>query len=555
MESIASIVQQRADALMTHDSGVDLPEEFLEQCLYQNEWGSALMYAAKFRGQFLFNVSVEKGVAWMAWDGIIWRLDYYRFAMRAVELCALEFDTRVDSINRTIDDLVDVYPDVQKKDDSKDSPALVAKRREYNALINQRKECLARAKTLRTANGMKKVLELAPLADCTMACREEDLNLQDELLPAKNCVIDLRTGAALRGNPADLMSKAVDVEYDAQADCTDFAAFVREIFDNEEMYEFVHRSIGYAATGYSNEQYIWFFLGRARNGKGTFFGCISEVMGGFFHQINPSMLMEQKIDPSPNATSEHKFSLKNKRLVVGSEIKRGKAVAEDQVKTLTGDDKVVCRPNFSHEVIFNPSHTLMMQVNHMPRGIASDLAMQERLLEIDLPYSYVADVADAERKEPNLNGKFRLRDTSLKARLLANKPGILRWIVDGSRKYLDATDGGLKIPQQVRYNVEQRSKLEDYMGEFIADCLVSTDVPGTRLQVKHVHLALNWWWGHNRGSDERKMPTIQTVGEKLRDRDYSVVKKGGKTWCEQVMFHHEVAMEIATYINEREKRQ
>lgn len=541
---IAIQVAQRAAELLPQEQEIIFDAAFLRQCLENSEWGSAVLYASKYRGKYLFNASIEKGVAWMEWNGVIWKPDVYRRSLRAVERCALEYDQQVIEILAQIKEL-----EQQAAADPKDHSI----KNQINFLINLRKEYISRAKTLRTANGMKKILELAPLADESMACREEELNRRAELLPCKNCVVNLKTGVGEIGVPEDRMSKAVEVEYHPHTDSSEFGNFVKEICGSEEMYEFLHRSFGYALTGYSNQQYIWVFIGRGRNGKGVLLGCIGEVMGSFYHQISPAMILEQKVDPPPSATSEHKFALKDKRLVVGSETKRGKNISEDQLKTLTGDDKINCRPNFGHELNFNPTHTLMLQVNHMPRGMTSDLAMAERLLEIDLPYSYVADIEEAERKYPSLKGKFRLRDPNLKERLLANPSAILAWLVEGARKFLDPEHGGLRIPDQVLENVAARAKEQDYMGIFIEDCLVNSDIPGTRLQVKHIHLALLWWWGHNRGRDERKAPVIQTVGENLRARDYEIEKKGGKTWVYGVAFHFEVAEEIRGFIEAKEK--
>jgi putative DNA primase/helicase len=542
MSDLAKQIEERAKALLPKQQDAVFDSDFLKSCLENNEWGSAVLYASKYIGRYLFNASVEKGVAWMEWNGVIWQPDLYRRSLRDVERCALEYDQ--ESLN-LIDQIKDLKQQVDNDPEDKSIAGQLA------ASIWLRKEFVSRAKTLRTANGMKKVLELAPLTDDGLACREEELNRKAELMPCANCVINLATGAAEAGVPGDRMSKAVQVDYDPHADYSEWSKFVLEICGSEEMYEFLHRSFGYAMTGYSNQQYIWVFIGRGRNGKGVLLGCISEVMGQFFHQISPGMILEQKIDPPPSSTSEHKFALKDKRLVVGSETKRGKNISEDQLKTLTGDDKINCRPNFGHELNFDPTHTLMLQVNHMPRGMTGDLAMAERLLEIDLPYSYVSDISDAERKYPSLKGKFRKRDTRLKEKLLDNKPAILRWLVEGARKYLSAETGGLSIPDQVRDNVNRRAKEEDYMGMFIADCLVNCDIQGTRLQIRDVHHALVWWWRNNRGADERKVPIIQTVGENLRDRDYTVGKKSGKTWVYGVMFHPEVATDIAGFIQNR----
>ena len=60
------------------------------------------------------------------------------------------------------------------------------------------------------------------------------------------------------------------------------------------------------------------------------------------------------------------------------------------------------------------------------------------------------------------------RDDDLAAKLATEAPGILRWIVDGARRFNSA---GLRPPAAVRGATDQYRKEEDVIGRFITDVL------------------------------------------------------------------------------------
>lgn len=532
---IARQVQERAAALLPPESdGPQLPpevdEDLVRDCLNANERGDGVLYAALNRGKYIYNTTPKDG-EWMRWAGHVWETDESRDAVDAVELCALQYEQQAMALE------TEIHEQGLVKERGKETPRQITMAAKFRARVDR----------LRGENGAKKALFWAPIVDRSMVCRESDMDRYPMLLPCANGVIDLEKGVLTRGVPGDLLTMAIDVPFDPHADYKEWCDIVTEISGSEEMAEFTQRSLGYAITGNSWEQHIWVYLGGGRNGKGILFGCVGNVMGPYYHVITPAMLMEQKIDPPAAAASEHKYSLRGKRLVVGAETKKGRRIDGGQVKMLTGDDDINCRPNFGREIVFAPSHSLFLHTNHMPIGLAGDFALVQRLLKIDFPWAYVDDPAAEAKKNPAMADRFRKKDPRLKEKLLANRPAILRWLVEGCLKWQQY---GISPPAQVREGVDELAREENYMEEFFADCLVDfRDDPGTRLRSKTVTAALQWWLSNNRVSDTKRMPDIKAVNKFLREtRGCAVEKRSGVYWVLGVAFNLDVAPEIDDYI-------
>lgn len=528
---IAEQVRKRADELLQSDTQQQIEPAFIKQCLDANERGDGVLYATLNRGKYLYNTTPKDG-QWMAWNGNIWVPDDKKRSFAAVEPCALEYERNAEQLSA----------EIAEKNITKESSE--------GWKISLAKKYQSRIERLRTINGAKKALDWAPVVSPEMFCREHDFNQHPMLLPVNNGVIDLQTGHLTKGRPEDRLTKALDIDYDPRADYTPFADFLDEVTGNHEVSSFLQRSFGCAITGHAYEQYIWVFIGPGRNGKGVLFSMIGSVMGPFYHEVNRGFLLEQRNEPSPGAASEHKYSLLGKRIVVGAETNKGQKIDAAAVKGLTGEDKVTCRPNFGSEISFDPTHNLFLHTNYLPHGLAQDFALVQRLLIIELPFMYVDDVAAEQRKNPRLAESFRQKDPRLKSKLMACRQGILRWLVEGTRLWIDQ---GISPPPSVLARVDTLKKEQDYIGEFYADCLDHfPDHDKTRIQCTAMYDAFTWWWHENRGtSDRQKMPAMKSINDGLRERGVDIEKSGGKTWIKRHTIKLDRVSDIEEFLRSR----
>ena len=526
LSEIARRVQRRAAELMTTtDRLTVLDPKFVRQCLDNNERGDGCMYATIHRGRFLYNVTPKDG-EWYVWTGNVWERDEFRRAKEAVEACAVQYETQARSL----------ADEIREKGISKGHPE--------QRLLRLRSDYSDRAKRLRSTSGVAKALDWAPIVAPEMAVRESDFDNQPWLLPCANGVIDLKTGALIQGRPEDLLTRTIQVEYDPRAEYDEWLNIVEEICDCKEVAAFLKRSFGYAITGHSFEQYIWVFTGPGRNGKGTLFDLIGDILGPYYHEISRAMLIEQRNEQSPSAASEHKYSLLGKRIIVGAETNKGQKIDASAIKSLTGEDRINCRPLFKQEIVFKPTHTLFLHTNHVPIGLTKDFALIQRLLKVEFPWMYVDDPEAEAKKTPLFADRFRKKDPFLKDRLRKIKPGILRWLVEGCREWQEI---GLKPPQSILDGVRNLAKDEDYVGQFIDDCLTGwADNPDCRMSCTRMYDAFRWWWAMNMDGREQRVPSMKGINAAIRERGIKVEKQGGKTW----IFGHTLSISIEEDVDE-----
>jgi putative DNA primase/helicase len=526
---IAAQVAARAAGLMPEEEKKPLDDIFVNSCLSANERGDGVMYASLHQGDYLFNTTRKDG-KWYVWAGHVWEEDDFRRSFAAVEDCAVEYERLLKQVKQ---DIIDEDIDKKHIDAWK---------------LKHRDKLQSRVDRLRGEAGVNKTLTWAPVVDLAMACREDDFNKRPMLLPCPNGVINLTTGELETGRPADRMSMAIDVPYDKHADYELWHTTLCEVCGSEEVANFLKRSFGYAITGHAFEQYIWVFLGSGRNGKGIIFNLIGEILGPFYHEISKAMILEQRNPPTANAASEHLYSLLGKRIIVGAETNKGQKIDAAAVKELTGEDRVKCRPNFSSELNFLPSHTLFLHTNHPPVGLTSDFAMVQRLLLIDFPYRYVDDVEGEKKKYPRHADTFKKKNKHLKKELMANKAGILRWLVEGCLEWQKI---GLAPPQSILSAVNKLARDEDYVGQFVADCLAEIPEGITaerRIPCTTMYTAFEWWWNMNQDQQERRIPAMKTINKELRERGFTVEKAGGKTWVYDYQISYDVALDIDKWV-------
>lgn len=223
--------------------------------------------------------------------------------------------------------------------------------------------------------------------------------------------------------------------------------FVSEVFGGDlEMVEFIQRMGGYALTGSTQEQKLFYLHGSGANGKSVFLEVLRSVSGAYAHDLPAEVLMTSKHERHPTSFA----ALQGKRLAVSSEIEDGAHWAESKIKSLTGDPTLTARFMRSDEFTFNITHKHVLAGNFKPRLKGDDFAMARRMVLV--PF------------EQRFEGTRR--DERLPQKLRAEYPGILAWFIEGARKW--AADG-LRVPGAVteasRDYMNQQNDLLQWINE------------------------------------------------------------------------------------------
>jgi putative DNA primase/helicase len=276
----------------------------------------------------------------------------------------------------------------------------------------------------------------------------DDLDRDPWLFNVANGTLNLKTGELQPHEREHLITKLPPVEYDREAECLTWWKFLERIFaGNLEVMTFIQKAVGYALTGSTKEQCLFFLHGLGANGKSTFLEVIHTLMGDYASRTGSETFLMKKSGGIPNDVA----ALRGARLVGAVEVESGRRLAEVLVKEMTGGDRITARFLHSEFFTFKPEFKIFLAANHKPVIRGTDHAIWRRIHLI--PFN-----VQIPKKE---------QDRELPEKLKAELPGILNWALEGCLMW---QEHGLEPPQEVQTATEEYREEMDPLGDFLAEC-------------------------------------------------------------------------------------
>lgn len=422
------------------------------------------------------------GSGWYCWDGTRWRRDAGDVF---VNECAKE----------TARSMID---DAKTKDDE------TARR------------VLANARHCLSAQGRKAIITLAA-RESDLVASPSDFDKDPWLLGVRNGTVDLRTGLLRPAAKDDLISIVAPVPYDPTATAPLWQQFLNRVLPDPQLQAFLQRFSGYALTGVVREHVIVFFHGTGRNGKSTVIETFKFLLGDYFVQANPKLLLVRKFEESPI----ERMTLKGKRLAVCAETGVGRKLAEDVVKALTGGDTINARALYKDEINFTPTHKMLVATNHLPDVSGTDDAIWSRILV--LPFNVVIPADD--------------QDTRLLEKLRAEGPGILAWAVRGCLQWQER---GLDPPDSIRKETLDHRSECDPVSAFFQECC--TPAQAGRVSFAALFARYQQWCGD---CGAQPLPKRQ-FSPYLRKQNCTTHKANSVVWVTGITLIDEKSATLAT---------
>ncbi|MEO5334403.1 MAG: phage/plasmid primase, P4 family [Magnetococcus sp. YQC-5] len=357
-----------------------------------------------------------------------------------------------------------------------------------------------------TSEKLQHLTAMLTLAQADVPVLPEQFDTDHMLFNAANGTIDLKTGELRPHSKIDFLRKISDVAYTRNATAPTWERFLDRIFSGDkDLIFFVQKAAGYSLTGSTEEQCLFFLYGKGKNGKSTFTETLQSVLGDYAMRLPTEALMAKRTGES--TASNDIARLCGMRVVVSSEIADDQRLNEAKIKDLTGGDTVTARFLFAEFFDFVPTHKFWIFGNHKPVIKGMDLGIWRRIRLIPFLVTFTDETADA----------------SLKEKLSEERPGILRWLIDGCLAWQRE---GIKVPTAVSDATDEYRSEMDLVGPFISDrCVV-----GEGLYAKTGELfAAYQAWCRETGTQEI---TQTKFGKYLTERGFKQavpVKIGGRT--------------------------
>jgi putative DNA primase/helicase len=172
---------------------------------------------------------------------------------------------------------------------------------------------------------------------------------------------------------------------------------------------------------------------------------------------------------------------------------------EGLLKQLTGGSKITCRFLYADEFEYTPEFKIWIATNHKPVIRGTDVGIWRRIklipFEVNIPESKV--------------------DKNLKYKLRAEFPQILRWAVEGCRKWMR---DGIKEPECVLEAVKEYKQEMDLLAGFIEQCIVIDYTCDEIVVASDLFTMYKQWAKDNNEYEMSSKKFFMEIGKKLPEK-------------------------------------
>ncbi len=372
--------------------------DFVKDCFQEEEQGDAKLFAHFVEGKYLYDHTSK---CWRKYTGGVWEKDDTK-------------QTREVGLNL----LTEEYLNSAQNLDNEISAMIKGRKseKEIETLTKLRDGYRKRAKSINCKRRIDNILELAT---GKLPAKLNDFDTDNMLFNLQNGTYDFKAKKFRQHSPSDMLTKSSRIEYNPSAECPNWIDFLNKIFDGEnDLILFIQKNIGYSLTGMTDLQYLVFCYGSGANGKSTFFKVCNLLLGDYYGSIPISVLLSKQQE---NTTDYQVAKCKGTRMVVASEIPKGKFLNESQVKDMTGQDLLNGRGLYEMPFTFYGTHKLWLFGNNKPVITGTDDGIWRRIKLI--PFT----VTIPKREQIELSKLMEMFKNEIS--------GILNWALEGYNLY------------------------------------------------------------------------------------------------------------------------
>jgi putative DNA primase/helicase len=458
-------------------------------------------------------------VGWHVWDGRVWQIDPDMIATRKkaqrlsqLIVAELPFVTLNDEKMRIIAEGRQVDEDLRnlrgrlgqsEETDAEIKPQIFALEQKRDAIAALKKSLQklrgAHITFARSSGNTAKIKAAMTEAEVPLAVKVEDLDTRPLDVNTESGVVRFsvtpRDGTwpvvevERLDHDRDLrMTKIMAAGYDPDAGAPTFYQFLNRIQPDDRMQAFLQRWFGYSMLGLTNEQALAFFYGMGANGKSALTDLIARIMGSYAATAKIESLTGQNRRSGGDATPDL-INIVAARMVRASEPEKGVQWQEGLIKQLTGGEPILVRALNENFFEATPIFKLTIGGNHAPDIRGMDDGIWRRLMIV--PFNVQIPKAE--------------RDPLIVQRMMAEAPGILNWLIEGARAYLE---GGLAPPAEVSQATDELRAEADPYGRFLESCCVITGDPSHSITSRDL-VNCFIYWQMKTGDTPYKNRTIQ----------------------------------------------
>jgi P4 family phage/plasmid primase-like protien len=352
------------------------------------------------------------------------------------------------------------------------------------------------------ASGALKQLET--MDSITMSL--DDFDTEPGRTLAANGVVIVTDGDGVRVedvSPDDHFMQRLGVDYDPDATCPQFDAWMKQVFPKEEERPYFQLLIGAALGGYGNKikRVPYLYGEQGDNGKTTLGLVLLDVFGDYGMIGDPVSFTEDGKNRSAGGPRADLVATQKKKLIFYPELSGAMTFDEVELRNRSGGDSQKARDLFERGKAakqWEPWDLNLFSGNGRPRLAEGSKATFNRLVSFNIEFSLPVDQQD---------------DDFRKKIIKKEGSGILNWAIDGWKLYLER---GKATPASLVENVAAYAREEDPVAAYMEARLSEQEGSG-------VLLATVWTdfeeWYEKRF---RRQPPFKNVTLKRKLEEYGI---------------------------------
>ena len=345
-----------------------------------NDIGISKLFMDSFKDQLLF--CKDSGV-WYVWNGKYWEKDTKDGGIR---------NEMIKQLAKYCNSLILTHPKVA---DSNREKLLKA----YSKLFNKNYRDMI----------IRDAMSISPVKDSKF---DNDVFLFN----CQNGTYNFKTNTFKDFDREDYITNISNVTYDKEADCPRFKQYLNEVMENDQTkIDYLMKMAAYGYTGNVNRDCFFVLYGsKTRNGKSTFVGINTHLLGTYAGTLKPSSVTRKQINNGGNAATPDLAGVKNSRWVTISEVESGMMLDISLIKTMTGKNELKARMLYENDITFKPKFKLYFDTNFLPKMTDDTIFQSDRLHLIEFTRHF----------------ELNERDFSLMDKLKKESSGIFNMIVE-----------------------------------------------------------------------------------------------------------------------------
>jgi len=295
----------------------------------------------------------------------------------------------------------------------------------------------------------------------------------NHLLSFDNGVFDFKEKIFRAGRPEDYITIGVGYDYipieqiksKYQQQEQEIRQFFSQIYPQKELNDFIWQLLASLLIGGNLNQKFYIFIGKGSNGKSIIMKIIGEVMGEYCGVLPAQLITNER--QKMGGTQSEMMALKNKRIAIASEPKKGDKLNDGVMKELTGGtDKIVARGLYSAPVEFIPQFKPFVCTNNLYDIADKSDGVWRRIDKVD-HISYFTE----EQSDVNPSKHIFIKDKTLEHKFASWKAVLMTLLVEiACEKQGEVTVCDIVSESSKNYRNEQ-----DITAEFINARIVQED--------------------------------------------------------------------------------